>query len=33
VFFWYLVVLSLLLTISLVLDAIDLWKYFRRIRT
>jgi len=29
IFFWYLVVLSLLLTISLVLDAIDLWKYFR----
>lgn len=33
IFFWYLVVLSLLLTISLVLDAIDLWKYFRGMRT
>lgn len=32
IFFWYLVVLSLLLTISLVLDAIDLWKYFRGMR-
>ncbi len=32
IFFWYLVVLSLLLTISLVLDAIDIWKYFRGIR-
>lgn len=29
VFFWYLIVLSLLLTISLVLDARDLWGYFR----
>jgi hypothetical protein len=32
VFFWYLVVLSLLLTVSLVLDAIDIWKYFRGMR-
>lgn len=32
IFFWYLVVLSLLLIISLVLDAIDLWKYFRGMR-
>lgn len=28
VFFLYLLVLSLLLTVSLILDAIDVWKYF-----
>jgi hypothetical protein len=29
IFFLYLITLSLLLTISLVIDAIDVWKYFR----
>ncbi len=32
-FFWYLVALSVLLTISLVLDTVDVWKYFRERRT
>ncbi len=27
-FFWYLVALSILLAISLVLDTVDVWKYF-----
>jgi hypothetical protein len=31
-FLWYLVALSSLLTISLVLDAVDVWKYFHDIR-
>ena len=30
---WYLVALSILLTISLVLDTIDVWKYFHDRRT
>ncbi len=33
IFFLYLVTLSLLLTISLVFDAIDVWKFFHEMRT
>lgn len=32
-FLWYLVALSILLAISLVLDAVDVWKYFHDMRT
>lgn len=32
-FFLYLMILSVVLTISLLLDAIDVWKYFRDKRT
>lgn len=31
VFFLYLVVLTLLLTIALVVDVVDIWKYFREL--
>jgi len=32
-FFLYLVILSVFLTASLVFDAIDVWKYFKNVRT
>jgi hypothetical protein len=32
-FFWYLVALSILLSISLALDTVDVWKYFHDRRT